>query len=66
MSKPSAPTRRLYPFADAHAYLSISGRTLRALMAAGAIPFIRVSPRRIAFDLADLDGYIERQRTQQG
>lgn len=43
-------------------FLTISVRTLKALTAQGAIPAIRVSPRRIAFDPRDLNAYIERQR----
>lgn len=56
-------TRRLRSFSEVHRQLNVSPRTLRSLMAASAISFIRVSPRRIAFDPADVEAYIARQRS---
>lgn len=42
--------------------ICVSVRTLDTLVAAGRIPVIRVSPRRVAFDPADLDRYVARHR----
>jgi excisionase family DNA binding protein len=58
------PTRRdpLVPLRAAASRLSISLRTLRVLIAAGSLPVIRVSPRRLAIDPVDLEHYIEKCR----
>jgi excisionase family DNA binding protein len=48
---------------DAAAYLTLSTRTLEGLVAAGAIEFVRVSARRIAFRQSFLDQFV-RARTQ--
>lgn len=52
----------LLPLHPAAAYLTIGARTLKSLVASGAIQVVHVSPRRIAFRIADLDAYIESQR----
>jgi excisionase family DNA binding protein len=46
----------------AAAYLTIGERTLKTLVASGAIPVVQVSPGRIAFRISDLDAYIAAQR----
>lgn len=46
---------------DAARQLAIGGRTLRALVAAGIIPVVRVSRRRLAIDPADLAAYVARR-----
>ena len=52
----------LLPLHTASQILSISTRTLRVLIEKGAIPVIRVSPRRVAIHPNDLDAYIAQQR----
>lgn len=54
--------RRLRTYVESAAYLGISCKTLRMLVALKRIPSVRVSPRRVACDIADLDAYIARQR----
>lgn len=54
--------RALIPQKEAAYWLAISERTFRALVAAGKIPVVQVSARRVAVDPRDLDAYIERQR----
>ncbi len=62
MKPTQTTTRRLLSLPKAAEYLALSPRTLRWLKEAGRIPFIRLSPGRIAFDVADLNAYIEQQR----
>lgn len=57
----TAPTG-LLPLRQAAAFLTLSVRTTMALAHSGKLPFIRVSARRIAFALADLQGYVARRR----
>lgn len=47
---------------EAAARLTISERTFRMLVATGQIPVVRVSPRRVVVDPADLARYIRKQR----
>ena len=42
--------------------LRVGRRTLRALVAAGQIAVIRVSTRRLAFDVRDLEAFIAARR----
>ncbi len=55
---------RLLPLPLAAEHLSIGLRTLKARIAAGSIPVVRVSPGRVAIDPRDLDAYITAQRTK--
>jgi|GEM_PF-7008784 len=48
----------LLPGPQAAAYLTIGTRTLKGLVAAGKVPVVRVSSRRVAFRIADLDAYV--------
>lgn len=45
-------------------YLTLGLRTLKVLVAKGAIPVVRVAPRRVAIRVADLDAYISARRSQ--
>jgi excisionase family DNA binding protein len=56
------PTLLTVPQAAHH--LSVSVRTLRAILAAGHLPVIRISARRIAIDKSDLIEFIEQRRTR--
>lgn len=56
--------RVLIPQKEAAHRLSISERTFRSLVTEGKIPVVRVSTRRVAIDPADLDAYIDRQRSE--
>lgn len=53
---------RLRTIREAANYLAISQRKLADLKATGEIPFIPIG-RSIRFDVADLDRFIERQRS---
>jgi excisionase family DNA binding protein len=56
----------LVTVADAARRLAVSLRTLRAIIAAGQLPVVRVSARRIAIDVADLAEFIERRLVRAG
>lgn len=43
-------------------YLSVSSRLLDYVKAQGAIPFYRLSRRKVVFQVADLDHYMEQWR----
>ena len=43
-------------------YLSVSSRLLDYVKAQGAIPFYRLSRRKVVFQVADLDRYMEQWR----
>ena len=49
---------------SAAAYIGVGLRTLQMLTAAGKIPRVQLSPRRIGYLRRDLDAYIDRQRTK--
>ena len=53
-----SPARLLTP-AEAASFLSISTKTLKRLVATGALPAVRVS-RSMRFDLRALEQYVER------
>lgn len=55
--------RRLRTLREAAFYLTIGERTLKALIAAGKIPVVRPSPRRIAIDVRDLEAYVASRRS---
>jgi len=42
--------------------LGISLKALRELVGARAIPFVRLSPRRLRFKASDVEAFIERHR----
>jgi len=44
--------------------LSISVRSVRALIQVGALPTVRVTARRIAIDESDLAAYVAARRTE--
>lgn len=48
---------------EAAARLTISERTFRMLVATGQIPVVRVSPRRVVVDPADIAAYIDQRRS---
>ena len=50
----------LLTYKAAAAELTISPRTLRRIVEQGAIRYVQVSPRRIAFKPADLTEYLQR------
>lgn len=53
---------RLLKIPEAAERLSVSVRTLRALIESGKLPVIRISSRRVAVDPSDIDRYIAQQR----
>jgi excisionase family DNA binding protein len=57
-----ADSRRYLNTAEAADYLGISKGTLYNLMSAGNIPLVRIGARRIRFDRADLDRWMERHK----
>lgn len=59
----SAAERRLRTLREAAYYLTIGERTLKSLIAAGKIPVVRPSPRRIAIDVRDLEAYVASRRS---
>jgi excisionase family DNA binding protein len=63
MSTPPRSTPHLISLREAATLLAISERTLRGLVASGALRVIRISARRIAVDVADLRSYIESRRS---
>lgn len=56
---PHDAERRLFDYAHAAVYLSVSIRTMKQLAAEGEIRKVSLGHRRL-FDKADLDEYIER------
>lgn len=56
-----SPARRLLNSKDAAAYLCISPRKLWELQIGGIVPSLRIG-RKVLFDRADLDAWIERQK----
>lgn len=51
-------TRGLLKSKDAAAYLSVSPRTLFSLASSGAIRRIKIGPKMVRFDVAELDRWI--------
>lgn len=58
-----AVERRLLTLPEAARYLTIGVRTVKALIAAGRLPVVRPSPRRVAIDLRDLEAYVASRRS---
>lgn len=61
-SRVSSPPPVVLRLPDAARYLTLSPRTVKGLVASGALPAVQLSPRRIAFRITDLDTYIESRR----
>ena len=65
MQRPSHALRRseyLMPLKEAAEVLSVSLRTIQVVVAAGDLPVVRVSPRRLAVHPDDLRDFIRRRR----
>ena len=63
----SRPSRDpLLSIRDAARRLNVGLRTMRALIASGAISAVRVSARRLAIDPVDLEAYIASRRSAGG
>jgi len=60
---PEGPAKRLYNTAAAACYLGRSVDSLRELLWAGKLPYIK-DGKRIYVDVQDMDAYIERTKTQ--
>ena len=58
---PSGPSKRLYDIKQAAFYLGRSVDSLRELLWAGKIDFIK-DGKRIYLDVRDMDGYIEQAK----
>jgi excisionase family DNA binding protein len=58
-----AVERRLLTLHEAARYLTLGVRTVKALIAAGKLPVVRPSPRRIAIDVRDLETYVASRRS---
>lgn len=60
----SPPAKRLLTAAEAGVYLGFrSAWPVRELAWKGQLPVVRIGKRRVAFDLADLDHFIELNKT---
>lgn len=55
----SAPARRILNMKEAAAYLGMSVTTFRECVAP-KVPGIRIMPRRISYDVEELNGFIDR------
>ena len=60
---PTGPAKRLYNISEAACYLGRSVDSLRELLWAGKVPFIK-DGKRIYLDVRDMDGYIEQSKQQ--
>jgi len=64
---PVIRSKRLLTAKEAGAYLGYQSHwPVRELMWSGALPAVRIGKRRIAFDIQDLDRFIEQNKTQEG
>ncbi len=66
--KATVPTRtkRLFTVEEAAVYLAFdSPWPVRTLMWKGELPYVQLSPRRIAFDVEDLDQFIEARKIRE-
>ena len=57
------PVKRLFTVEEASVYLGRTPWGVRELVYAGKIPFVR-SGRKMFFDLADLDAFVQKNKTQ--
>ena len=55
----SAPARRILNMKEAAAYLGMSVTTFRECVAP-KVPGIRIMPRRMSYDVEELNGFIDR------
>lgn len=53
---------RFLTYAQAAAYLALPIGTLRAMVHRKAIPHVRIGPRTVTFELADLDRWIAQHK----
>lgn len=58
----SQHTNRLMNYRAAAEYIGVGYSSLRALVSAGVLPVVYVTPRTPRLDRADLDAYIEQQK----
>ena len=58
---PKGPAKRLYTISEAACYLGRSVDSLRELLWAGKVPFIK-DGKRVYLDVRDMDGYIEQSK----
>jgi len=49
---------RFLSYKEAAAYLAVPRGTLRSLVCKRSIPHIRISPRSVTFEVAELDAWI--------
>ena len=59
----ASPSPVLLPIGEVARRLSISVRSVRALIERGVLATVRVTERRVAVDEADLAAYVEARRT---
>lgn len=57
-----APEQRLLDPCEAAEYLGTTERWMRRAVAHDYLPYVKMGPRLVRFDLADLDAYIAAQR----
>lgn len=57
---------RLVRVDEAASRLALSVRSVRALISAGRLPFVRVGERRIAVDAADLARFVAERKSLEG
>lgn len=58
---PKGPVKRLYDIKEAAFYLGRSVDSLRELLWAGKVPFIK-DGKRIYLDVLDMEGYVEQSK----
>ncbi len=59
-------TKRLYTVHEAAVYLAFDSHwPVRTLAWKGELPYVQLSPRRIAFDVEDLDRFIEARKVSE-
>jgi excisionase family DNA binding protein len=62
VAKPIGPVENLTGYAGAAAYLGIPVATVRSMVCRGTIPFYRLSPRLVRFDLRELREWCAHKR----
>ncbi len=60
----SAMTPKLLDVNELAEYLSLTPQAVRHMVYRRQVPFIRVGPRRLRFDPAEIDAWLEAQRVQ--
>ena len=62
----STRTKRLFTVHEAAVYLAFDSHwPVRTLAWRGELPYVQLSPRRIAFDVDDLDRFIEARKIRE-